>query len=101
VIAFWLDEEWAPLEVHGRLGEAAGEAYVTCRLDETQAVEDYGDLVLQLASTLDTFPDYKDTFVNNFDVANKVVEILMLRQGVDVCCTDADMLIRFERSVSS
>lgn len=29
-------------------------------------------------------------FAGPFDVANKVVEFLMLRDGIDVCCTSDD-----------
>ena len=32
--------------------------------------------------------DYSDTFTDAFEVSNKVVELLMLRQGDEVCCTD-------------
>jgi hypothetical protein len=57
-------------------------------------------LVLGLSNELLSF-NYRETFVNAFEVANKVVEMLMMRGGVDVCCTtdeDAARLARFSSS---
>lgn len=48
-------------------------------------------MLLALSTRLLDFPAYRDTFVNAFDVANKVLELLMMEMGTDVCCTsDAD-----------
>lgn len=35
-------------------------------------------------------------FAGPFDVANKVVEFLMMRDGIDVCCTSDDDLTLFQ-----
>lgn len=49
-----------------------------------------GTVLLALSSRMLEF-DYHDTFVNAFDVSNKVIELLMMDMGTDVCCTsDAD-----------
>lgn len=96
---FWLDEEWAPLAVHEGVGAAAGDAYLQARRDGAQ---DMGDLVLAVGATLMGGTDFFEAFVGPYDVANKVVELLMQRQGIDVCCTsddDATLVSRYEASL--
>lgn len=88
IISIWLNEEWTELDIHKDVGSAAGRAYVDAR---NKGTEDMGDLVLELSSQLTSF-DFDETFVGPFDVANKVVEFLMLRDGIDVCCTSDDDL---------
>eukprot|EP00892_Ulva_mutabilis_P010179 jgi/Ulvmu1/7533/UM037_0077.1 len=99
IIALWLDEEWAELSVHRDVGAATAHAYISAR---EKGVGDMGDLVLELSSLLTAF-DFDETFVGPFDVANKVVELLMLRDGIDVCCTaddDISLLKRYNDSLS-
>eukprot|EP00879_Flechtneria_rotunda_P005190 GHRR01005472.1.p3 GENE.GHRR01005472.1~~GHRR01005472.1.p3 ORF type:complete len:128 (+),score=21.89 GHRR01005472.1:1543-1926(+) len=93
MIRTWLDEEWAPLEAHQQLGQAAANAYRKCR---KEGQEDMGSLVLGLASELLTF-NYRETFTDAFEVSNKVVEMLMMRSGVEVCCTTSADKARLER----
>jgi hypothetical protein len=98
IVRFWLDEEWTPLAVHTQLGEAAGEAYREVR---SEGAEDMSDLVLSMSSKLMAF-DFHDTFVNAFDVSNKVVEVLLVRAGVDVCCTgdgEQSLIEQFEATI--
>jgi hypothetical protein len=78
------------LDVHKDVGKAAGAAYRSARLED--GAQDMGDLVLSLSTKLTAF-DFTETFVNAFDVGNKVVEILMSRGGIDVCCTDVTTLL--------
>lgn len=86
MIALWLDEEWTPLEVHKQLGVATGEAYVRLR----QAGEnEAGPLLLGLSSELMAF-NFRETFTGPFEVANKVIEMLMMDIGTDVCCTSEE-----------
>lgn len=66
--------------------------------------QEAGSVLLALGTRLLDFPGYRDTFVNAFDVANKVVELLMLDMGTDVCCTsDADYarLARVKESIAN
>lgn len=93
MIAMWLDEEWTPLDIHKQLGDAAGDAYVQCR---QQGDDDMSSLVLGLSNQLLPF-NYRETFTDAFEVANKVVEMLMMRAGVDVCCTTDEDAARLER----
>jgi hypothetical protein len=95
IVPFWLDEEWTPLAAHKVLGEAAARAYTEAR---QEGAEDMSDVVLTMSNKLMAF-DFHDTFVNSFDVSNKVVELLMMRAGVDVCCTSEDdqtLIARYE-----
>ncbi|GBF97236.1 hypothetical protein Rsub_09927 [Raphidocelis subcapitata] len=87
-VALWLDEEWTPQGVHQDLGRAAGDAYARIRAG---GEDEMGGLLLGLSNELMGFGNWREAFVGPFDVANKVVEMLMMREGTDVCCTtDAD-----------
>eukprot|EP01023_Acetabularia_acetabulum_P010657 TRINITY_DN1484_c0_g3_i1.p1 TRINITY_DN1484_c0_g3~~TRINITY_DN1484_c0_g3_i1.p1 ORF type:complete len:168 (+),score=27.70 TRINITY_DN1484_c0_g3_i1:12-515(+) len=79
----WLDDEWTPLEIHGDVGNAAAEAYAKLR---DQGEDELNSVLLGMGQELLTF-NYRDTFVSAFDVANKVSDMLMMRMGIDVCCT--------------
>lgn len=61
------------------------------------------DVVLDLSSELQTF-NFRDAFVDAFEVSNKVVELMMQRQGIDVCCStdqDASLTERYSRESQS
>lgn len=72
-VTTWLDEEWTPLEVHARVGEAAASAYADLRAAGKQEM---GDILLGLSSELLSVEAEKrlfhDTFTGAFEVANKV-----------------------------
>ena len=100
VMCFYLDDEWTPLPVHRRLGDALAEAYVAAREAGTDEV---GSLILGLSESLVSF-NFREAFVNRFEVANKAGEVLMMRAGMDVCCTSPDddtLLLRFEAWVQA
>lgn len=69
ILASWLDEEWTPLEVHGRLGQAAAQAYG--RLRQQQGLTELSDVLLGMSTELLAF-DFNETFTGPFEVANKV-----------------------------
>lgn len=60
----WLDEEWAPLEVHKALGAATGSAYAKAR---AAGVSDISDVLMALSNDLMSF-DYRETFTSSFEV---------------------------------
>lgn len=96
LIRCWLDEEWTPLEVHKSLGKAAGVSYRAQRLTGKNEAT---DILLGMTTDLLSY-DYRDAFVNGWDISNKVLELLMLRQGIDVCCiseSDRCAIARYER----
>lgn len=87
VMCFHLDEEWTPLPVHRRLGDRLAEAYVQAR--EEDGADEVGALIMGLTERLLSF-NFQEAFVNRFEVANKAGEVLMMRAGMDVCCTSPD-----------
>lgn len=100
MVRCWLDEEWTPLDVHADVGRATGEAYAQLR---RQGQSEAGDILLGLGRELLAF-NFRETFVSGFDVANKSVELLMLRGGCDVCCTseaDRSAIQRYEAQLAA
>jgi hypothetical protein len=86
--------------VHKVIGIATRDAYFRAR---SEGAEDMGDLVLTMGSDLCNV-DFSDAFVGAYDVANKVVELLMQRQGIDICCSspeDSSLIARFGKSYSA
>ena len=80
-------------EPHKELGLRAAEKCTAMRLE---GCEDMGSLVMGVAAELIEF-DFSDTFVNAFEVANKCSEILMMREGYEVCCINKDDVSRQAR----
>lgn len=105
MITCWANEEWAAEELfamHANLGAATGQAYARVRQQED--VAEMGDLVLSLATELMSSHDFGPSFTSAFEVSNKVVELLMLRDGCDVCCTsdsDRTAIARFEAQLAA
>ncbi len=100
MITCWLDEEWTPLDVHTDLGSYTAMAYLKLR---REGVSNLSELVIDLATELIPF-NYRETFVNAFDVSNKVMELIMLRNGCEVCCTsdeDRSAIRRYEASLAA
>lgn len=85
--------EWSLQEPHKELGLRAAEKCTSMRLE---GCEDMGSLVMGVAADLIEF-DFSDTFVNAFEVANKCSEILMMREGYEVCCINKDDMSRQAR----
>eukprot|EP00200_Dunaliella_tertiolecta_P001445 CAMPEP_0202349934 /NCGR_PEP_ID=MMETSP1126-20121109/7213_1 /ASSEMBLY_ACC=CAM_ASM_000457 /TAXON_ID=3047 /ORGANISM="Dunaliella tertiolecta, Strain CCMP1320" /LENGTH=178 /DNA_ID=CAMNT_0048941815 /DNA_START=144 /DNA_END=680 /DNA_ORIENTATION=+ len=82
----WLNEEWsAPttVEPHVKLAEATAMAYMKAR---ASGQNDMTDILLALSTELSTSFDFFETFTDPFEVSNKAIEVLMLRDGADVCC---------------
>lgn len=94
MVALWLDEEWTPQPEHTALGRAAGDAYAALR---AAGEDEMGGLLLGLVDRLGAFDGWRECFVGPFDVANKVVEMLMLRDGTEVCCASDDDCTRADR----
>ena len=93
MIKLWLDEEWMYQEPHAALGRQAAAKITDERIN---GCNDVTQLVMSVASDLLTF-DFYDTFVNGFEVANKCSEMLMMREGYEVCCVSKEDLTRIER----
>jgi len=96
LMRFHLDEEWCPLDVHADLGRKLAEAYRAIR---SGGEDELGGIILALSGELLAF-DFTESFVNAFEVSNKAGELLMMRAGMEVCCTspaDATLIERFDR----
>lgn len=84
VIARYLDEEWVEQPVHKEIGEAVAQIYRESR------AEGDDDLIAVLAKLSFGLKDmwrsagFGDAFEGPVDVANRVAELLMLRQGGEV-----------------
>lgn len=100
MLKLWLDDEWSLQEPHEELGLVAARKCTAMRLE---GCEEMGSLVMGVAAELIDF-DFSDTFVNAFEVANKCSEILMMREGYEVCCINKDdetRQARYEEMVAS
>merc|ERR1719163_1721762 len=86
MIKLWLDDEWSLQEPHAELGLQAARKVTAMRLE---GCEEMGAIIMGVTQDLLTF-DFSDTFVNAFEVANKCGEILMMREGFEVCCLNSD-----------
>ena len=85
------------MDIHTDVGAATAAAYIKCRND---GANDMADLVLALSNELLAF-DFTETFTGAFDVGNKVVELLMQRSGINVCCTgdgEESLIDRYAKS---
>ena len=82
MLKLWLDDEWSVQQPHTALGLQAANKCVAMRL---KGCEEMGSLVMGVQQDLLSF-DFSDTFVNSFEVANKTSEILMMKEGYEVCC---------------
>ena len=93
-------DDHSPQEPHKDLGLKAAEKCTAMRLE---GCEEMGTLVMGVANDLMDF-DFSDTFVNAFEVANKCSEILMMREGYEVCCIskeDETRQARYEEMVAN
>jgi len=102
MVTLWLDDEWERgSEINRMIASRVKRAYVEAmRRELANGVESdaggdehYPSLVMALIDDLLTF-DFTDAFVNAFEVGNKVIEMLMLRDGVDVCCVSEEDVTR-------
>jgi len=85
-ITLWLDQEWIPRDVHREMGQRAA--------DSVRRMVDSGDagisaILFAVAEDLGAanFPRLFESDVNEWDVANKVSDLLLQSMDIDVCCT--------------
>lgn len=85
MIAKWLDEEWTELAVHKAIGNHVQERYVAARND---GVTDVGELLLLVGTSLEGFDmgsGEESAFINAWDVANKVSDLMFIRMDRELC----------------
>lgn len=83
----WLDKEYVSMEVHGRIGAVVGSSYLDGR---KTGVDDLGHMVMHIGSTLES-QDISDAFVNSWDIANKVSDILLVLLDRETCSCAGDL----------
>lgn len=86
MITRFLDEEWIEQDVHKAIGAKVRAEYVRAR---ERGVSDVGELLLIIGAELENF-DMADAYVNGWDVANKVSDLLMLRMERELCSCAGD-----------
>jgi hypothetical protein len=83
----WLDDEYIPQDIHRVLGEAVQQVYLS---KHTAGVTDLGEMMMSVGTALEGM-DMKESFVNAWDVANKVSDLLMLKLDRELCACMGDM----------
>eukprot|EP00747_Dinoflagellata_sp_TGD_P072513 gnl/TRDRNA2_/TRDRNA2_157512_c0_seq5.p1 gnl/TRDRNA2_/TRDRNA2_157512_c0~~gnl/TRDRNA2_/TRDRNA2_157512_c0_seq5.p1 ORF type:complete len:277 (+),score=23.72 gnl/TRDRNA2_/TRDRNA2_157512_c0_seq5:99-929(+) len=95
MIARYLDDEWTPLPVHEKIGEAAAQVYSEAR---DAGLDDLTEILTQMFFGLEPIwneSGFDESFVGPFDVSNYAAEFLMARTGSDGCkCGIAEDRIR-------
>jgi hypothetical protein len=82
----WLDAEWMPQDIHGKMGQSCKRSYVKCRSE--LKTDDLMAIMMQVAEDLqvDWNREYNaDAFVNAWDVANYVSDYLTAKSGIQGC----------------
>ena len=85
-VTLWLDEDWIERDVHRLMGEAAA-ASVRRMVNDGQA--GISNILFGVAEDLGAakFPRLFESDVNEWDVANKVSDLLLQSMNIEVCCT--------------
>ena len=86
-ITRYLDEEYIALEVHRKIGVKVRDIYLDCR---NRGVVDLGELLMEVGNSLEK-QDISDAFVNSWDIANKVADLVMIRMDRELCSCTGDM----------
>lgn len=95
VLRLWLDEEWTPLPCHRLIGDKCAAVYIARR---EAGEDDIGSIILAIGMGLiDDAELWMESFTDSFEVANKLSELLMLRENREVCCTEDDAGCQLQR----
>jgi hypothetical protein len=83
----WLDDEFIEQPVHGTIGNLCADIYKRGR---SENVTDLGEMLLLVGSSLEG-SDLGDAFVNCWDIANRVSDLLMVRLNRELCSCAGDL----------
>jgi len=86
-ICSWLDNEYIKQSIHADIGKKVSEIYYE---ERSQGTTDLGQMLMRVGTVLESF-DMGDAFVNAWDVANKVSDLLMVRMDRELCSCAGDM----------
>lgn len=78
----WLDEEFLPEIVNGKIAERAAKIFVRQRME---GENDLGSLVIAIIAEMRAF-DFSRSFYSEFAVANAVSDLILDSLGIDRCC---------------
>eukprot|EP00981_Chlorochromonas_danica_P008078 scaffold1962_cov180-Ochromonas_danica.AAC.13 len=84
-ITRWLDESYAPLPMHKDIGEVIAQDYLHCRQD--LGLTDLTEIMLHVGGKLQDL-ELESTFVTQWDLINKLSDLLMLQLGREQCACD-------------
>ena len=83
----WLDDEYIRQGVHEKIGARCEAIYLSSR---DAGMVDLGDMLVAMGTQLEQL-DFEDAFVNSWDVANKVSDLLMVRMERELCACAGDL----------
>ncbi len=78
----WLDEEFLPETVNGKIAQRASKIFVRQRME---GENDLGSLVIAIIAEMRAF-DFSRSFYSEFAVANAVSDLILASLGIDRCC---------------
>jgi hypothetical protein len=78
----WLDQEFIPEAVNGKISRQAAQIFVRQRLE---GENDLGSLVIAIVTEMQAF-DFRESFFSEFAVANAVSDLILDSLGIDRCC---------------
>lgn len=83
----WLDNEYIVQPIHIEIGKEVEKIYIQERF---LGVKDLGEMLMQVGTYLESF-DMDNAFVNAWDIANKVSDLLMIRLKRELCSCSGDL----------
>lgn len=78
----WLDQEFIPEAINGKIAERASEIFLRQRLE---GENDLGSLVIAIVTEMQAF-DFRESFYSEFAIANAVSDLILDSLGIDRCC---------------
>lgn len=78
----WLDTEFLPETVNGKIAQRASQIFVRQRLE---GENDLGSLVIAIITEMQAF-DFSRSFYSEFAIANAVSDLILDSLGIDRCC---------------
>ena len=86
-ITRYLNDEWITLPIHQKIGDIVSSVYIECR---SRGVNDVGEMLMNVGNTLENV-DISESFVNAWDIGNKVSDLLMVRLDRELCSCAGNM----------
>ncbi|MEC4806049.1 MAG: hypothetical protein SAJ12_08815 [Jaaginema sp. PMC 1079.18] len=78
----WLDREFLPEAINGKIAQRAAQIFVRQRLE---GENDLGALVIAIVTEMQAF-DFSRSFYSEFAIANATSDLILDSMGIDRCC---------------